>query len=605
LLIISVVAFAVGPALYRMADRARGSLAALDGFVMVTVAGLAMVHIIPHAVVTAGGGALAVTLAGFIGPGLVEHRLERAARQTHTAALVLALSGLAMHEFFDGVGLAKAFYDPSTGISLLAVAVVLHRLPIAITVWWLLRPLRGPRLAWSVLAALAGATVLGYALVGAVDGLVDARWLGLLEALIAGSLLHVVVHRPSPLTTPDQGARERRIAGFGALLGLVAVVALGSEHHIPLHGHESIGFNDIFSALVIESAPALLIAFALSGLVQVFLRRASLRWMRTGHSTTEAVRGVVFGLPLPICSCGVIPLYQTLVVQAVPATAAMAFLVATPELGIDSVLLSVPLLGAQFTVVRVAAATLVALIIGATLGRMAQLRRTRRMEDALAAAPEPRAPLLERARAGLRYGFGEVVDQTAPWIVLGIAIASLAEPALRSAWLTALPWGLDVLLFAVIGMPAYVCASGATPLVAVLLHKGVSPGAALAFLLTGPATNATTFGVLARLHGSRIALAFGAIMALLAVVLGLVVNLVLPDMGGMALYTEASSHATVFEMLAVAGFIAVVGLSVLRQGPRGFVGQVLSPIGSDTHDHGGDDDHGHRAGGDPCCDRAE
>jgi uncharacterized protein len=603
LLIISVIAFAAGPALYRMADRARGSLAALDGFVMVTVAGLAMVHIIPHAVVTAGGGALAVTLAGFIGPGLVEHRLERAARQTHTAALILALSGLAMHEFFDGVGLARAFYDPSSGISLLAVAVVLHRLPIAITVWWLLRPLRGPRLAWSVLAALAGATVLGYALVGAVDGLVDARWLGLLEALIAGSLLHVVVHRPSPLTTPDQGPRERRIAGIGALLGLAAVVALGSEHHIPLHGHQSIGFGDIFTTLVVESAPALLLAFALSGLVQVFLRRAPLRWMQTGNPATEAMRGVAFGLPLPICSCGVIPLYQTLVVQAVPATAAMAFLVATPELGIDSVLISVPLLGAEFTVVRVVAATVVALVIGATLGRVAQARQSRRAAVEEEASPEPRLPLLERARAGLRYGFGEVVDQTAPWIVLGIAIASLAEPALRSAWMTALPWGLDVLLFAVLGMPAYVCASGATPLVAVLVHKGVSPGAALAFLLTGPATNATTFGVLARLHGPRIALAFGGLMALLAVGLGLLVNLLLPRMGGIALYAEASSDASVFEMLAVAAFVAVVGLSVVRQGPRGFIGQILSPYGGDKHEH--DHEHGeHGPGGDPCGERA-
>ncbi len=596
LLLISLLAFAVGPALYRMADRARASLAALDGFVMVAVAGLALVHIIPHAVVTAGVGALAVALAGFIGPGLVEHRLERAARQTHTAALVLALSGLTVHEFFDGVGLAKAFYDPSTGISILAVAVVLHRLPIAITVWWLLRPLRGPRLAWAVLAALGAATVLGYASVDAVAGLVDTRWLGLLEALIAGSLLHVVVHRPSPLSAPDQGRRERLSAGIGALFGLAAVAALGSEHHIPLHGHESIGFGDIFIALVMESAPFLLLAFALAGAVQVVLPRASRSWMRTGNPTTEAMRGMAYGLRLPICSCGVIPLYQTLVVQSVPATAALAFLVATPALGLDSILISLPLLGAEFTAVRVVAAALIALLIGAVLGHVVQRRWPGKSPAGSSVAEQP-PPLAERARAGLRFGFGDVVDHTAPWIVLGIAIASLAEPALHDTWLAALPWGLDVLLFAVLGMPLYVCASGATPLAAVLVHKGVSPGAALAFLLIGPVTNGTAFGVLARLHSPRIALAFGGMMALLTVGLGLLLNLFMPRIDGIALYAEASADASAFQILALVAFTAVIALSVLRQGPRGFVAQILSPYGDDRHEHHhghGVSDHDHR-----------
>src|SRR5690606_6158953 len=179
LLITSVLALALGPLMFAMADRARATLAALDGFVMVAVAGLALVHIIPHAAATAGIGALAVAIVGFIGPGLIEHRLERAARQTHTAALVLALAGLTVHEFFDGVGLATAFYDEESGISILAIAVVLHRLPIAVTVWWLVRPLRGPAAAWGVLVALAGATLAGYASVDAVAGVVDARWLGM------------------------------------------------------------------------------------------------------------------------------------------------------------------------------------------------------------------------------------------------------------------------------------------------------------------------------------------------------------------------------------------------------------------------------------------
>jgi hypothetical protein len=191
-------------------------------------------------------------------------------------------------------------------------------------------------------------------------------------------------------------------------------------------------------------------------------------------------------------------------------------------------------------------------------------------------------------RAGLRFGFGDVVDHTAPWIVFGIAVASLAEPALHDTWLAALPWGVDVLLFALLGMPFYVCASGATPLAAVLIHKGVSPGAALAFLLVGPVTNGTTFGVLSRLHSPRMALAFGGMLAGLTVGLGLLVNLFMPKSGGIALYTEASADASAFQIIAVIAFTAVIAMSVLRQGPRGFVAQILNPYGDDRHDH-----HGH------------
>ncbi len=590
LLLISLLAFALGPVLYALADRAKSSLAALDGFVMIAVSGLALVHIIPHAVATGGPWAILVAGAGFIGPGLVEHRLERAARQTHTAALVVALAGLTLHEFFDGVGLAGAFYGED-GVSLLAVAVVLHRLPIAITIWWLLAPTRGPRLAGLLLCALGAATVLGYFSVHLVAGVIEARWLGLLEALIAGSLLHVVVHRPSPLSTPSHGHRERLAAGIGALFGLGAVIALGGEHYIPHHGHDSLAFADVFMALAYESAPPLLLAFGLAGLLPVILPQASLRWMRTGRPASEAARGVAFGIPLAVCSCGVVPLYQTLMLQGVPATAGLAFLVATPELGIDSVLISLPLLGLDFTIARLVCAALVAIAVGAVIGRIAE----RRPVPVAAPVAELRAPdrLMTRLRAGLRFGFAEIVDHTSPWILLGLSVAAVAEPALKGDWINALPWGVDVAIFALLGMPLYVCASGATPFVAVLIHNGVSPGAALAFLLTGPATNVTTFGILSQLHGRRVALLFGAMMAALTIGLGLLINLALPGLTGIEVHDAAGHEPGLLQILSLAGLALVLALSVLRQGPRGFVGQILTPFGEAGDDHDHDHAHGH------------
>lgn len=596
ILTLSLVALAVGPLVYRAADRASAGLAGLDGFVMVTISGLALVHIVPHAVEAAGLVAIGVALLGFLGPGLVERSLHRAADRVHNATLVLAVTGLVLHGFFDGVGIATPEHH-GEGASLLGVAVLLHRLPVSITLWWLLVPRTGTRASALILAGLGVSTVAGFSAADAFTPHLDAVWLGLLQALIAGSVLHVVIHRPPPVTPTPDGSRGRLYAGIGALVGIAAVAALASEH-IAGYGESGGDFARVFLNLALESAPALLIAFALAGVVQVFLPSLPLRWMRTGRPLSEATRGVGFGLPLPICSCGVIPIYQSLVTQSVPATAAMAFLVATPELGLDAILISLPLLGAEMTVIRVVAAVFVALVIGWTVGRLAEWGR-RELAPVQSQERGPREPWLSRVRAGLAYGFGEIVDHTGPWLILGIAIAALVAPLLSEDWLTHLPWGVDVVIFALLGMPSYVCASGATPLVAVLLFKGVSPGAAIAFLLAGPATNITTYGILAKVHGRRIALAFAGGIAVLAIGLGLLVNVAATEVAFIELPDLTEDDPGLVAIASLLVLTLIFTLSVLRQGPRGFLGQIFSPY-DDEHEHEHD-----RGGGDGeargCC----
>jgi uncharacterized membrane protein YraQ (UPF0718 family) len=271
----------------------------------------------------------------------------------------------------------------------------------------------------------------------------------------------------------------------------------------------------------------------------------------------------------------------------------MAFLVATPELGLDAILISLPLLGGELAVARIVCAAIVAIAVGWGIGRIASARRVR-----LPIAAEPPAAVqggwLARVGAGLRFGFGETVDHIGPWLIVGLVVASLVEPMLRGEWIAAVPWGVDVVLFAVLGMPSYVCASGATPLAAVLIHKGVSPGAAIAFLLAGPATNFTTFGVLRDLHGRRIAVLFGACIAGLAVALGLIVNLLLGDAVGISLHEAVNEDPGMLAKICMFALGAMAALSVLRQGPRAFLYQVLSPYSSDGRDHHDDHHSGHR-----------
>lgn len=582
LLVLSLLALAVAPVIYKVADRAGHSLAALDGFVMVTIAGLAAVHIIPHAVEAAGLWVIPVALVGFLGPGWVEHSLQRAAARVHDTTLALAVVGLLLHGFFDGVGLAgPVAHEGET--STLGVAVLLHRLPVAITLWWLLVP-RGRRLAGGVLLGLGAMTIMGFATADALAPTLGARWLGYVQALIAGSVFHVVVHRPPPTALPSSVGAGRFFSGVGALVGLAAVAYLSSEHIAEYANLES-GFLSLFFNLSLESAPALLLAFALAGIVQGVLPGMGLAWIGRGGPARQALRGVAFGLPLPICSCGVIPLYSSLITQSVPATAGMAFLVATPELGLDAILISLPLLGAEMTIMRVVAAVIVALLVGIFVGRLADRKATTSPEHHEALdRPEGFG---KRVLAGLRYGFVEVVDHTGPWIILGIVVAALVGPLFDSPWLVALPWGVDVVIFALIGMPTYVCASGATPLVAVLLLKGGSPGAALAFLLAGPATNVTTFGVLSSLHGRKVALVFALAIATLAIGLGLIVNAIVTP-GELSLPSLQEDESSIFGMICLGGLALLYLLSILRQGPRGFMAQVHSPFQAETehcHDH--------------------
>ena len=208
-------------------------------------------------------------------------------------------------------------------------------------------------------------------------------------------------------------------------------------------------------------------------------------------------------------------------------------------------------------------------------------------------APDP--SLAERARAAWRFGMGEVVDETAPWILIGLAIAALISPGALATTLSGWPAGLDVVLFALLSLPLYVCASGATPLAAALIFAGVSPGAALAFLLAGPASNVTTLGVLSDLHGRKVSVVFGVGMVALAITAGVLTNLFLPSSSNVVI-SHGHDHTTFgwLNWASMIGLVLIFALSFLRVGPRAWVQTILGFGGDDHHHHHHHHhDHGH------------
>lgn len=620
----------ISPLMLRFA-RANRWLPFLDGFALVGVGGIAALHLLPEAFEFGGPISGAFFLLGLFLPSLGE---KFAQRRTHRSAIILVTCGILPHMLLESAALGAA---PEDKLIVLGAAIVAHRLPVALFVFSMIGNAYSLRRAWQIMFLLAAATLLGYWLGDRI--MVDMHQSGLawLQALVGGTLLHVIfAHelKRKPITrtrfqlseatpadhhTPTEhehahdhhghqhhhhnthethethgthehsnahpawlqlhdhdhgpGDGTNRWATLGAFFGAVLVASfmlLPAEHG---HGSTHEGFGDIFLALSLETAPILLLAYILAGLLRSLITPTQLEWLGKGSSSLRALKGVTFGLPLPICSCGVLPIYETLVRRGVPASAAIGFLVATPELGLDAILLSIPLLGWELTGARLVAAFTVAFLVAIFVGR--KLSAHPKIEGAAQTASTQ--PFSQRIKDGIHFGLVELFDHTFPWVLAGLLVAAWVEPMLSSTLFDAIPSYLQVPLFAIIGIPVYVCASGSTPLAAIAIHKGVSPGAAIAFLIAGPATNITTFGIMSKLHGKKTALAFGVAVAMGAIGAGLLVDC-------FAIQAVLDLHAHTHESSDYLGWIGIGIITVLflvsltRQGPRGAMSQITSPI---------------------------
>jgi hypothetical protein len=212
-LALSVGALALGPLLYRALDGSPRARSLLDGFVLGSVGGLVVLHVLPRVFPAAGVWAVVAFLVGLLLP----YALHRFAHSRSEGWVVgVGLFAVAAHATMDGAGIAH-------GEEALSVAIVLHRIPASVLVWWLLKPRFGPRSAALALVALAIATLVGF--FGMAHVAIDALPLAAFEALLGGALLHVIA---------GHGNTDRKAHLVGTVAGVVAglglPVALLFEH---------------------------------------------------------------------------------------------------------------------------------------------------------------------------------------------------------------------------------------------------------------------------------------------------------------------------------------------------------------------------------------
>jgi uncharacterized membrane protein YraQ (UPF0718 family) len=302
--------------------------------------------------------------------------------------------------------------------------------------------------------------------------------------------------------------------------------------------------------ILVDSSLWMLFGFFMAGLLRAFVPSDLVARHLGRNQSGNIFKAALFGVPLPLCSCGVIPAAAGLRRQGAGKGATASFLISTPETGVDSMAVSWALLDPLMTVLRPASAFLTAMVTGVLIdaadtdpvkepgkepgkdtahgigkGALQDLRTTPDLTPLGAASacacsscggdPAPQSRF-RRFLDGQRFAFDDLLADIAPWFTLGILLAGVITIYLPDDLGRMLPGGglTAMLAMLVVALPMYVCATASTPIAAALALKGFSPGALLVFLLAGPATNAATMVMVGKMLGKKSAIIYvGSIIA--------------------------------------------------------------------------------------------
>jgi len=255
----------------------------------------------------------------------------------------------------------------------------------------------------------------------------------------------------------------------------------------------------------------LVFGYLFAGLLHIFLKEDVIVKHLRKNNITSVVKASLLGIPLPLCSCGVLPAALSLKKDGASRGSVVSFLISTPTTGVDSIFATYAMLGGVFTAYRVFAAFVTALFAGMLTNLFNKNRddsdiqvNTHTCKTCSDHNCSPREhTLFEKIRSVFRYAFGELLEDTGMWLIGGIIVGGVISYFIPDEFISyhlGEGWR-SMLIMLLIGIPMYVCASGSLPIVTALMLKGMSPGAGLVFLMAGPATNSVALTVIAKQLG--------------------------------------------------------------------------------------------------------
>lgn len=337
-------------------------------------------------------------------------------------------------------------------------------------------------------------------------------------------------------------------------------------------------YLEAFWKYAVIMAPFFLLGLAVAGLIKSVLPEHFIKKHFSKGGVTQVFKAAVLGIPLPLCSCSVVPTSVTLKKAGASNATVSSFLISTPESGVDSILVTYALMGPFMAVVRPVAAFFSAMVAG--LLQLAFNNNQEQEEKNFPAAPksccEKNGPELKKngikfhVLQSLRFACNDLMDDMAKWLILGMGIGALIDIYVPLELLASFngPWGKIALL--VIGIPIYVCASGSTPIAVSMIAKGMSPGGAIIFLLVGPATNISNILILKNYIGKKgVALNLFAISSV-ALAFSFAVDSIyfkwsLPLPGMIEAHQHAKESILIWENGVAFIFLLLIARSIIRQ----------------------------------------
>jgi len=290
--------------------------------------------------------------------------------------------------------------------------------------------------------------------------------------------------------------------------------------------------------IYLDVAIYMLFGFFVAGILYVFFKAEKIKkYLGTGK-IKPVILSALFGIPIPLCSCGVVPVATGLKKQGANNGAALSFMIATPESGVDSIAVSWAMLDPIMTVIRPVAGFITAVSTGIaenffgtedTSHKQDMIKETGGCgcaDNSCAVAAPDNEKMPARLISGLKYAYGELLTDIAKPFIIGIFIAGMITfffPDDLTLWANDHNL-LSMLVMLVAGIPMYVCATSSTPIAAALILKGLNPGAALVFLLAGPATNAATINIVKNIFNTRALVIYLSMIILCSLATGFFVD---------------------------------------------------------------------------------
>ena len=281
-----------------------------------------------------------------------------------------------------------------------------------------------------------------------------------------------------------------------------------------------------------EMSPYLLFGFLIAGILKILIPKEKVYQHLSPSSFLAVLKATLIGIPLPLCSCGVIPVATHIKKEGASNGATASFLISTPTTGVDSILATYSLLGWLFAVIRPISALFAGLFAGILINKYSDTKKdvpktTNRYSCNICEKEEMHAhTLYEKIKGVFKYGFIELTEDAGKWILSGIIIGAIISTFIPVSFISKFLGRplYSYIFMALIGTPLYICATGSIPIAASLIAKGMSPGAGLVFLFTGPATNTTTLLFVLGKFGKKSFFIYLFSIILWAVIFGLILD---------------------------------------------------------------------------------